>query len=153
MNGSVTVSENPEIVITSITPVQPSCFGSVDGVITITASGGTGALDYSINNGVTYQPSYTFGSLPQGTYDIVVKDSRGCTKSAVQILTQPVALNASVTAQTNITCFGGNTGSVTVTATAGTGTAPYQYSINGGVTWQGNGTFSHSYSFNVHCTR
>ncbi len=51
MNGSVTVSENPDVVINNITPVEPNCFGSSDGVIAINASGGTGALSYSINNG------------------------------------------------------------------------------------------------------
>lgn len=42
--------------------------------------------------------------------------------------------------QTNVTCFGGTDGSISVVASGGA--TPYQYSINAGVTYQSSGTFT-----------
>ncbi len=47
--------------------------------LTILASGGTGALSYSINGGASFQPTNVFNNLPIGTYPVVVKDENGCT--------------------------------------------------------------------------
>ena len=135
MNGSITVAENPDVIINSITPVEPSCFSSSDGVISISASGGTGALLYSVNNGATYQSSGTFGSLPQGTYNIIVKDTRGCTKTGIQVLTQPPALSiTSITVTNSITCFGGTNGSARVVVGGGTPIYTYQWYNDSGLT-------------------
>ncbi len=61
-----------------------------NGSITITAGGGTPAYEYSIDNGVTYQPSNQFLNLSAGNYnDIIVRDANGC----LQSLTETVALN------------------------------------------------------------
>lgn len=45
------------------------------------------------------------------------------------------------TAVTNVACNGGNTGSIVLVASGGGG-GPYQYSINGGGTFQASGTFN-----------
>jgi PKD repeat protein len=130
MNGSVTVAENPVITITSVTAADPGCSTSSDGVIQINASGGTGALSYSINNGLTFQSSSTFTNLPGAIYHIVVKDINGCTATVDRTLTSPPALVGSVSSQTNVSCFGGLNGSVTLLASGGTG--PYTYNVDGG---------------------
>src|SRR5664279_423406 len=81
-------------------------------------------------------------NLSAGTYYVRVRDLNNCTITGSITLNQPVALDATITAQTNVSCNGGNTGSVTVVANPATGTAPYEYSINGGGSWFGSGTFS-----------
>ena len=135
MNGSLTVAENPDVVINSITTVLPNCFGSSDGVIVINASGGTGTYLYSINNGSTFQSSNTFGGLPQGTYNIVVKDARECSKTAVQVLNQPLALTVTSISVTNIiTCFGATNGSAKVVIAGGTPLYSYQWYYDSGLT-------------------
>src|SRR5207244_8770023 len=48
-------------------------------------------------------------------------------------------LGSSISSQTNVACFGGSTGSVTVAGSGGTG--PYSYAIDG-VTFGISGTFS-----------
>lgn len=48
--------------------------GQCDGQLVITATGGTGPYEYSLD-GVTFQSSDTFGGLCVGCYNIVVKDS------------------------------------------------------------------------------
>lgn len=46
--------------------------------ISISASGGTGSLQYSIDGGVSFQAVGTFTDLENGTYDIIVMDENGC---------------------------------------------------------------------------
>ncbi len=82
----VTVLNLPAPVLTA-TPSPASC-GLNDGTITADATGGTGALSYSIN-GVTFQVSNVFTGLAAGTYTVTVRDSRNC------IATVPVTINTS----------------------------------------------------------
>ena len=58
--------------------------------------------------------------------------------NAVQI-TQPAILNAVVT-PTNVSCNGANNGIINITAPVG-GYGTYEYSINGGTSWQASGLF------------
>ncbi|MBA4854069.1 collagen-binding domain-containing protein, partial [Emticicia sp. BO119] len=51
---------------------DPNC-NQADGAITVTASGGSGEYEYSLNNS-TWQSSNVFTGLTQGTYTIYVKD-------------------------------------------------------------------------------
>ncbi len=51
----------------------------VDNNLTINAGGGTGDLQYSIDDGVTFQSGNVFNDLPNGVYEIVVMDENGCT--------------------------------------------------------------------------
>jgi hypothetical protein len=51
---------------------QLSCATSTDGAITVTASGGSGALTYSIDGG-GYQASNVFTGLAAGTHTLSVK--------------------------------------------------------------------------------
>jgi hypothetical protein len=52
---------------------NPSCDGINDGIIVISANGGTSPYTYSIN-GITYQTSPTFVGLSSGNYTTYVKD-------------------------------------------------------------------------------
>jgi gliding motility-associated-like protein len=106
-----------------------SCNGGSNGSLTVTASGSTGPYTYSINGG-TFQSSGTFTGLTQGLYTITARDANGCTVTVSATVTQPLVLAGSINTQTNISCFGGNNGSVTINATGGTPT--YMYSLNGG---------------------
>ena len=60
--------------------------------------------------------------------------TNGCTVDVPVTITEPDALDGSITAQTNVLCNGDATGSVTVAADAGTGTPGYLYSSR----WWGN---------------
>lgn len=121
--------------ITGITNV--SCFGGSNGSVTVTASGSTAPYSYSFNGG-TFGSSGTFSGLTQGSYTVTAKDGNGCTVTVNVPITQPSVLNGNIVSQTNVLCFGGNTGAVTVSATGGT--TPYSFSLDGG-------TFGSSTSF------
>jgi len=124
-----------------------SCFGAADGKADAVVSGGTGSYSYNWYSDPAMtisigQMTATALNLSAAAYYVRARDVNNCSISGSVTLTQPVALNASISAQTNVNCYGSNTGSVTVDASVGTGTPPYQYSINGGASWFGSGTFN-----------
>lgn len=134
----ITIGTSAGPSIGSVTSVDPTCGGS-NGSITISASGGTGALTYSINGGVTFFASANFGSLTAATFNIVVQDANGCQDATTSTLSDPGAPVITTITPTDPTC-GGTNGSINIIASGGTGAL--QYSIDGGVTFQGSGSFS-----------
>jgi len=127
------------VSITSAVGTDPSCNGLLDGTIDITASGGTGALQYSIDNGVTFQAGNTFAGLGFGTYDIVVEDANGCQTTSSVTLVDPTPVTITGVTSVDPTCAG-NDGSIDITASGGTGAL--QYSIDNGVTFQASNAFA-----------
>lgn len=134
----VTVIVTAPPTISGVTPTDPSCIAN-DGSIVITASGGTGALTYSIDNGVTFQVSNTFTGLGAATYNIVVQDGSGCTAITTATLTTPVSPTITGVTTTPPTCNGGSDGGLIISATGGL--APLNYSIDNGVTFQLGNSF------------
>jgi PKD repeat protein len=130
---TVTTTSGPTISASTGTP--PLCNGGCDGTIVITQTGGT---QYSIDNGVTFQASNTFTNLCAGTYDIVVEDGSGCQAIDQVTITDPAAIVVNATG-TDENCNGAD-GTITINATSGT--PPFQYSIDGGVTFQAGSTFN-----------
>ena len=105
--------------------------------ITAAASGGTGALEYSIN-GVAFQSSNEFLDLANGIYTVTVRDANGCTATSEAI----VAVNSlllTTSIQQQVACAGGNNGEISVLV--GGGEPPLSYSLNGG-TGQASNVFS-----------
>jgi PKD repeat protein len=142
ISGSVILAQPTALDAAITAQTNVACFGALTGAVTVTATAGTGTApyEYSINGGSTWQPAGTFSSLAANNYTVLVKDVNGCIKVVPVAITQPAQLVVAVSSVTNVSCNGGNDGSVTVTVTAGTGVAPYQYSINGGP-FQASATF------------
>ena len=117
--------------------------------ITATATGGIGELQYSLNGGA-YQSSNIFTVNASNTpYIITVKDANNSTASASVLVSQPDILSAAITSQTNVLCYGSNTGSATVTASGGI--APYTYLwSNGQQTASCNQLSAKSYTVTVY---
>jgi gliding motility-associated-like protein len=122
----VTLSQWNAIVINTVDSVAVSCYGLADGSITINASGGTGALQYSNDNGVNFGPSPVFEPLPAGDYILLVKDDNDCRSSVHPVNlaeTGPVVINT--VDSTDISCYGLADGTLTINASGGTGTLHY----------------------------
>ena len=78
ISNSYTVNDGGDILITSIDSLSSHC-GQSDGSINIIASSGTGNnLEYSIDNGNTWQSNNIFTNLSFGDYTIRVKDQNDC---------------------------------------------------------------------------
>ncbi len=115
-----------------------SCFGGSDGAINVSLVNGTGPYTYSWTgpNSFTSTASSLTG-LSVGSYYVTVYN--GCTRTASINVSQPSPINFGGV-KVNESCFGGNTGSLTINATGGVG--PYTYSTNNGFSYQSNNVFS-----------
>lgn len=132
--GTIDPCAGVTITITT-TKVDPAT-GQTNGSITATATGGTG-FTYSLNNG-TFQTSGTFNNLSTGNYTITAKNSNGCTGTTQVALgsTNPCAgVTITVTLTKTDPTISQSNGSITVTASGGTG---FTYSLNNGTFQSGN---------------
>jgi subtilisin-like proprotein convertase family protein len=117
VSGPIVLSAPDPILVTA---------SAVLNVISVTASGGTGGLEYSID-GQNFQGSSFFVNLPNATYTVTVRDENGCTATAVAIV-NVTPLSGSLQASP-ILCFGGST---SIVVTANDGIPPYQYQLGFG---------------------
>jgi hypothetical protein len=139
VGASAAIIEPIAITGTITAQTAPSCNGGSNGSVTLSASGGTPPYSYSFDGG-TFGASSTFIGLAAGSYIATPKDNNGCTVSVPVTIVQPAALTGSIISQTNEYCYGGTNANVTLSASGGT--APYTYSVDGGITFQASGTFS-----------
>lgn len=76
--GNVTITEPNVLDIVNYIIINESCNGCNNGGITVMATGGTPAYEYSIDGGVTWQASNVFSGLSAGSYTVMVRDANGC---------------------------------------------------------------------------
>jgi hypothetical protein len=126
--------------------------GSNNGSISATASGAGAPFTFSLNSG-SFQSSGSFTGLAAGSYIITAKSSSGCMGSTtVNLVASNPNLCTGVTIAVSSTVVGNRpcetaNGSITVTATGGTGA--YTYSLNGGVFQSTNVLVAGPGNFNV----
>ncbi len=128
---SVSLNNPGGPTIDDIVATETSCT-SDDGTITITASGGTGTLQYSIDNGTTFQSSGSFTGLGAGNYDVVVKDNNDCETNGTVTIDEMNAPSIVLVNSEDASCFGASDGSAIVDATGGTSSYTYSWSPSGG---------------------
>ena len=115
------ITENPGLFFDDLVATNPLCNGG-SGSIVITAIGGTSPYSYSVDGGVTFQASNTF-SVTVGSYDAILQDNLGCLASYTSnpiVITAPSAISVTTT-HINLNCNGASNGSITITASGGTG--------------------------------
>lgn len=120
-NGCTTASTititAPTAVIATASASAINCNGG-SSTVTVAASGGT----------PSYSGTGTF-TVTAGTYTYVITDANGCTTSASVTITEPPAINSSVTS-VNASCNGSSNGSIDLTVSGGVG--PYTFDWNSG---------------------
>ena len=140
---AVTATVTTGITATAGTPTNVACFGGNNGSATITPTGGTPAYTYSWSNG---QTTATLTGVAIGTYTVTVHDAGGCSGTASETISQPNALNISVT-PTNASC-GSSSGSAIASASGGTSTYTYSWS-NGATVSNPSGLAAATYRLTV----
>ena len=118
-----------------------ACFGTNDGSISITATGGAKPIQYSIDNGANYFTDGDFIGLSPGTYQVIVKDAFDCTTGVQTItLTEPASDLSFTVAITHVSCSAATDGALTIVPSGGT--PPYDYSINNGIAYLSTPNFT-----------
>ena len=123
---------------TIATVVTAAKCGNQNGAITVTATGGTPAYQYSSDGGLTYQASNILSPLFPGNYAVAVKDGNGCI-STTSVFVNDLSGPQTLTAVTVNAACGGANGIITLTATGGT--PAYQFSSDG-ITYQAGNILS-----------
>ena len=125
-NTTVTITQagQPTVTATS-SPASCASLGSA----TATVTGGTAPYGY------VWSPSggnaTTAANLSAGNYTITVTDNFSCTTTASVVVANTGGITTTLT-QTNVSCNGGNNGSITVTPASGTAPYSYTWSPSGG---------------------
>jgi gliding motility-associated-like protein len=129
--NSTTVNiTSPTAISVTTSNVTPANCGVSNGAATIAVTGGTGT--YTYNWLPTGGSGLTANSIPAGVYTVNVQDQNGCTASANVVVTNVGGPTVSISNTTNVSCFGGNNGSATVTAIGGTTPYTYAWTPSGG---------------------
>jgi len=147
-NYTVFVKDANNLVSSKLVIVPLSCLtinasatsstcGNANGSISIQSSGGAPPYTYSLD-GVNFQTSSVFSNLTAGTYTVTVKDAANGTGTFPVTLSN-IAGPGSLSLNSTPKGCRGATGSITAAALGGT--APLQYSLNGGA-YQTSATFS-----------
>ncbi len=123
--GVTAVADNVDCPSNSI-DTQDST--NLSGMIDVTATGGTAPFLYSIDGGNTFVANNNFDFLSAGTYTVVVMDANGCTATTTATITEPDPIQISIASIMAAIC-GNNNGSITLSASGGTGA--FLYYING----------------------
>ncbi|MBF7090800.1 PKD domain-containing protein [Flavobacterium sp. ALJ2] len=128
-NFTITVTVDPLITVAPVTK-NTTCFGSNDGSITISVTGGipfaTGTpylFSWTGPDGFTSTDKDIF-NLKAGMYYLKVTDNGDCPFTKSYSVTEPDEFRFSG-GKNDITCFGLNNGSINLSATGGT--PPYTY--------------------------
>ncbi|MFO7658945.1 MAG: gliding motility-associated C-terminal domain-containing protein [Bacteroidales bacterium] len=125
------------VTIQSVTATDASCFGYNDGIISVTASGGTGTLSYSALGGLNPQISPVFDTMPANSYTVRVLDANNCASpDSTVTIGQPAGVDFTTRNAAGVTCFGGSDGAITIAASGGAG--ELDYSVDNGLTYSNN---------------
>ena len=112
-----------------------SCHGAGDGSIDVTVSGGTPNYTYAWSRdpqaGFTDPGTEDLSQLDPGIYTLNVTDDNGCSATLMFTLAGPEALTVSAGSVTDISCFGGSDGALTVSVSGGS--PGYTYLWNNGL--------------------
>lgn len=137
---TVTLANSGAPTLDNIAFTEPTCPGACDGTVDLTISGGIAPFQYSVDGGANWQQATSFTGVCAGSHIIIIEDANNCAVQGTVTLTDPPAVAYTATI-TDVSCFGQADGTIDLVASGGTGNG-YQYSIDGGVTYQASGNFT-----------
>jgi hypothetical protein len=118
----------PNAISASATATNYLCFGQT-GSINVSATGGTPAYTYAWSGAGSGTNPRT--NLLAGSYTVTVTDMNGCTQTASATVTGPTTPVVVSSTKTNVSCNGGNNGTIDLSASGGTPGYTYAWSGSG----------------------
>ncbi len=130
---SVTIVEPTTVLSISLSVFRDArCAGECNGLIRVSATGGTTPYEFSFDNGTSFSNVDSSGTLCAGTYEVIVRDANGCTASLTRDIIEPSTLTITTVLDNDISCFNANDAQITATAQGGTPSSGiYQMEITG----------------------
>lgn len=128
ISDQIVIEKPDELSVEVTTKIDPTCNGKNDGQIAVNVKGGTEPYNYEWYYSDTLIKKTDGGSMtddikdrPSGPHRLVVISTGGCLVDTTIILDQPDSINIVVDELVNPICSDGNTGSISLTITGGTG--------------------------------
>jgi uncharacterized protein YjdB len=148
---SFTITQAAGMTISGTSQTNIACNGGATGAASITTpTGGAGGYSYNWTPGnPTGDGTVSVTGLTAGSYTCTVTDANTCTATRTFTITQPTAISTSVSAQTNVSCFGGSNGQATISASGGTSGYTYSWAPSGGTAAAASGLAAGSYTCTV----
>lgn len=131
--ASVIITEPSSILSAFITGTNLRCYDDNSGVADLSVSGGNLPYAFIWSNGGTTEDLV---NIPAGDYSVSVTDINNCTVIENVTIDEPEAMDINITIVQPIFCYGDLTGTLTATATGGTGTKTYVWDDPGNQTAQ-----------------
>ena len=129
-SATYTITEPAALVLGNVDVQNIGCVPGTTGSIAANATGGTGTINYNwtqVGTSQTYTGA-TISNLSADTYTLTVSDANSCSVTGTYTVAQVTPLSITES-KTDITCYGANDGTATITIN--TGTPPYQFNWNG----------------------
>jgi gliding motility-associated-like protein len=145
----ITLNNPSPININLITKEDISCYGSADGSIDITATGGTQNTTLPLYNYSWTDTTIGFSSNTEdlliinqpGTYRLTITDANSCPSSVfIENISEPTEIEGNNNPPVSITCFGASDGIISLVANGGN--PPYTFD------WIGPNAYSNSQNTN-----
>ena len=124
-SSSIAITQPTVLTSSASVTANVSCNGLADGSATASGSGGTTSYSYLWSNAAA---TASITGAAAGTYSVTVTDANGCTDSSSVTITQPSALIASTSVDSNVSCSGLSDGGATASASGGTTAYSYLWS-------------------------
>ena len=153
VSGGAFVNQPSQALSASLVSQQDVlCRGDNSGMAEIEAVGGTETYLYSVDAGQNFQTNHVISGLITGDYEVIVADHNGCETTVDFSISEPAEnLRIDLVVAEDVVCYDDGSGFISIIA--GGGTTEYEYSVDGGTTYQASEDFSGlgggTYSINV----
>ncbi|MCX6310047.1 MAG: T9SS type A sorting domain-containing protein, partial [Bacteroidetes bacterium] len=126
------ITQPTALVASALSQTNVSCNSGSNGAASVSVTGGTTSYSYNWTPGnPTGDGTASVTGLTFGTWTCTVTDANSCVTTQSFNITEP-SLLTSTSSQVNVTCNGGNNGSITVNPSGGTAGYTYAWLPIGG---------------------
>ncbi len=129
LDSTISINQPALLDIDNFVIVDPSCSGSLDGVVTASLVGGASTYTYNWSNALAGVNDDQATNVGAGTYSLTVTDQNGCTADTLNfVVAEPAPISVNSITVTDELCVGQCDGTIIVDSPNAT-----LYGINNGV--------------------